>query len=102
MAKTSTTPNNSDYQSKDNQFKTELQTIFNYLKENIATASMVSEVTGIKQKNICRYKRDLECNGALKELYKTNCKVTGFKAWYITTNTQLFPKPNQLNIFNNE
>ena len=86
-------------QSKDNQFKNELQTIFEYLKVNVCTASMLSEATGIKQKNICRYKRDLERGGLLCEVYKNFCKTTGFKAYYITTNSELIPTNNQTKLF---
>lgn len=79
-----------DEQVKDNDFKNQEKTIFNYLKENIATASMVSDVTGVPQKNITRYKRDLELNGLLFEIEKKKCEKTGFKAWYLTTNKELF------------
>ncbi|MBE7442125.1 MAG: hypothetical protein HS119_06705 [Flavobacteriales bacterium] len=87
--------------SKDKTFKNQLQTIFEYLKENIATASMVSEATGVPQKNITRYKRDLELAGRLWEVEKKLCKKTGFRAWYITTNPEHKPKHliNQLNLF---
>lgn len=71
---------------KDKMPKTELQTIFAYLQTHIATASMVSTATGIAQKNITRYKRDLEKAGKLWEIEKKACKVTGFKAMYLTTN----------------
>jgi hypothetical protein len=77
-------------QSKDSLFKTQLHTIFQYLKDNTATATMVSDATGVPQKSICRYKRDLEKNGLLIELLKTHCKITGCKAWYLTTNKLLF------------
>jgi hypothetical protein len=100
MNKTNATPDYSlTVQSKDTQFQTELKTIFEYLKNKVCTASMVAEATGIKQKNICRYKRDLEQHGLLKELYKTYCKTTGFKAWYLTTNSELFAKSNQTKLF---
>ena len=66
--------------------KTQLQTILYYLQEYTATASMISKATGIPQKNICRYKKDLEKKGLLKEVTKRKCKVTGFSAWYLTTN----------------
>lgn len=46
--------------SKDKAFKCQLQTIFHFLQEHIATASMVSATTEIPQKNITRYIRDLE------------------------------------------
>jgi len=78
-------------QGKDNDFKSQLKTIFQYLQKHVATASMVSAATGIPQKNICRFKRDLEKAGRLCEIEKKLCKKTGFKAWYLTTNPELFP-----------
>ena len=77
--------------TKEQVFRTQLKNIFQYLQEYIATASMVSAATGIPQKNICRYKRDLEKAGRLYEIEKKLCKKTGFKAWYLTTNPELFP-----------
>jgi len=85
--------------SKSKHFKNQLKTIFQYLQEHIATASMVSDATGIPQKNICRYKRDLEKAGRLWEITKKKCKQTGFKAWYLSTNPQNAPHNNQLNLF---
>jgi len=85
-----TTPFNSlTSQLKDNYFQKQKETIFLYLQNNVATASMISKATGISQKNICRYKRDLEKAGALREVKKAPCAVTGFKAWYLTTNIKL-------------
>lgn len=71
-------------------FSNQEKTIFNYLQNHIATASMVSDATGIPQKNITRYKRDLEKRGLLFEVEKKLCKKTGFRAWYISTNKNLF------------
>ena len=84
---------------KDKHFKNQLQTIFQYLQKHTATASMVSAATGIPQKNICRYKRDLENAGRLWEIEKKQCKHTGFKAWYLTTNPEKAPFDNQLKMF---
>ena len=85
---------------KDTAKSNQLKTIFDYLQKNIVTASMVSKETGIPQKNICRYKRDLEQSGRLWELYKTNCKLTGFKAWYLTTDPDKVPNHSkQLRLF---
>jgi hypothetical protein len=85
-----TTPFNSlTSHGKDKYFRKQKDTIFLYLKKRVATASMISKATGIAQKNICRYKRDLEKDGILWEVKKTVCEVTGFKAWYITTNIKL-------------
>lgn len=77
-------------QGKVKHFQTQEKTIFHYLQNHIATASMVADATGIPQKNITRYKRDLEKQGLLFEVEKKLCKLTGFRAWYITTNKDLF------------
>ena len=86
-------------QGKFKQFQNQKKTIFEYLKQYTATASMVSEATGVPQKSICRYKRDLEKQGLLYEVEKKLCSLTGFRAWYLTTNSELFPKSNQLKMF---
>jgi len=87
-------------QCKDRQFNSQLITIFQYLQEHIATASMVSSATGVPQKCITRYKRDLEKAGQLWEIEKKLCKKTGFRAWYITTNPDNAPAHSmQLNLF---
>ena len=79
-------------QCKVKGFRNEEQTIFNYLQNTIATASMVSKATGIAQKNICRYKSDLQKRNLLFEVYKRTCKITGYKAWFLTTNKSLYRK----------
>jgi hypothetical protein len=68
---------------------TQLITIFSFLQENVATATMVSAATGVPQKSICRFKRDLELKGKLFEVKKAPCKITNCLAWYITTNPEL-------------
>ena len=90
---------NNNFQNKSKGFNTQLQTIFHYLKENIATASMLSDATKVPQKNICRYKRDLEKSGYLWETEKKLCEKTGFRAWYLTTNPDNAPLNNQLKLF---
>ena len=84
---------------KDTDFKSQLKTIFHYLQNHVATTSMISFATGIPQKNICRYKRDLEKAGRLWEVEKKLCKQTGFKAWYLTTNPEQAQFNNLLNLF---
>jgi predicted transcriptional regulator len=85
---------NSKLQGKNTVFASQQKTIFHYLKEHTATATMVSDATGIPQKSICRYKRDLEKNGLLIEVERKLCKKTGFRAWYLSTNKELFNKSN--------
>ena len=77
-------------QSKYKVSHTQLKTIFNYLKIYTATASMVTAATGIPRRCVTRYKRDLEQLGLLKEIKKDTCKYTGYKAYYLTTNPNLF------------
>lgn len=67
-----------------NTKNTQIQTIFHYLQNNISTASMVSQATGIAQKNITRYKKDLEKSGLLREVEKQKCKITGCLSFYLT------------------
>ncbi len=88
-------------QGKDNYFRSQLVTIFEYLQYNVATASMVTDDTGIPQKCVTRYKRDLEKAGRLWEVEKKLCRKTGFKAWYLTTNPDYAPKHllKQSNLF---
>ncbi|UZT98012.1 hypothetical protein ODZ84_00120 [Chryseobacterium fluminis] len=80
-------------------FENQLHTVFQYLQNHIATATMIAEATGIPQKNICRYKRQLEKAGRLWEVEKKKCKKTGFEAWYITTNPMYLPNCKKLNLF---
>ena len=90
---------NNKEQGKVKQIQNQKKTIFEYLKLNTATASMITEATGVPQKSICRYKRDLEKQGLLYEVVKKYCKFTGFRAWYLTTNQDKMPKSNQLKMF---
>ena len=101
MQKHNLTPENSllNEQRKDKLKITQLKNICVFLQNNVATASMVTDATGVSQKNICRYKRDLEKSGRLWEIEKATCKKTGFKAWYLTTDESIVPKSNQLKLF---
>jgi hypothetical protein len=87
---------------KGKKHKTQLQIIHSYLSKRLATSTMVSAATGIPQKCCTRYKRTLEKSGALMEIVKKPCKITGFYAWYITTDVEQFNEAEpskQLNLF---
>ena len=91
-------------QNKDSQstpiYINETQRFFDYLQENTATASMVTAATGIVQKNICRYKRELGKLGLLWEVDYKPCKITGFMSSWLSTNPDMIPKVNnQPNLF---
>ncbi len=79
--------------------RSQLLIVFEYLKDHTATASMVSEATGIPQKCITWYKRHLEKSGKLWEVRKKRCQITGRQAWYLTTDQRKAPKNDQLNLF---
>lgn len=81
----------SDSYGQVKHFRTQKKAIFEYLKTHIATATMVSRATGVPQKSICRFKRDLERSGLLFEVYRKPCKITGFMAWFLTTGEELLP-----------
>ncbi|WP_229215322.1 transcriptional regulator [Dyadobacter bucti] len=64
-------------------YKNQLEVVYSYLSEHIATATMISIATGIPQKNICRYKRKLEKAGLVYQAELGICEVTGYSAWYL-------------------
>jgi HEPN domain-containing protein len=76
-------------QAQNKHFKAQFKAFNRYLKTHIATASMVADATGIPHKNITRYKRKLEKAGQLIEVERRLCQVTGFGAWYLSTNPEL-------------
>lgn len=78
---------------------TQLESVYRYLQTHMATASMLSIATGVPHKNICRYKRELEKKGKLIQFSKSTCKITGFKAWYLTTNQEMMVQSIQLSLF---
>ena len=76
--------------------QTQIKRVYEYLLMHQATASMLEEKLNIKQKCITRYKRTLEQAGYLFVVCKKKCKVTGFLAWYLSTNVDDNPNKNQL------
>ena len=75
--------------------------VFDYLLTHVASASMVTDATGVPQKCVTRYKRKLERMGLLKQIKRDRCKITGRMVWYLTTNKDLFSKRTlQLTMFN--
>lgn len=85
-----------------NTKNTQIQTIFHYLNKHISTASMVSQATGIPQKNITRYKKDLEKSGLLREVEKQKCEITGCLAWYLTCRPDFVTSNKNLNTIRKE
>lgn len=81
-------------------FATQYRQFFEYLQSHTCTATMAAIALGIYRPNVCRFKRWLEESGRLWELNKAPCKVTGFRAAYLTTNKDLAPNlPKQPSLF---
>jgi hypothetical protein len=89
---------------KANRYENETQILFNYLQNRTATATMATAATGIVQKSICRYKRNLEKMGLLYIIDVKPCSITGLPAQWLTTNPFLFPRVDkkQLSIWEGE
>lgn len=78
----------------------EIEILHKYLKDKIATCTEAHKATGIDQKNLCRYKRELEKNGHLFVCRKGVCPETKMDGvQFITTNYNLVPKNLQLSLF---
>ena len=61
----------------------------NFLEKNTVTCSMAAAALRIPQKNLTRYKRELQDEGLLAEVFHSHCKLTGFRAAYLTTNEKI-------------
>lgn len=97
MLSNNQTPLNSS--NKDNHFINQLTIIDAYFKENVATRYMAEIDTGICRPNICRYVDMLRDQNLIAVVKKDLCKISKYKAEYLTTNPELFPKDNQLKIW---
>jgi len=88
-------------QGKDTHFLSKKTIFFDYLQHHTATASMVTDATGIVQKNICRFKRDYEKMNLLWEVDYKPCDITGCMASWLSTNPDIVPNifDTQLSLF---
>ena len=91
--------NNTALEGKDTAFNNQMKVVYNFLKDNVCTASEIEERTGIKQKNITRYKRTLQKANQLWVVCKKHCRITGFRAEYLTTDESKVPTDPQLKLF---
>jgi Mn-dependent DtxR family transcriptional regulator len=83
-------------QQKRQRKANELDAVYEYLQNNVATATMTATALNIYRPSLCRRKRTLEKAGLLVEVKNAYCKVTKCKAAYLTTNPQWFPIQSQL------
>ena len=100
--KTNVAPNLSSlhHESSDiNQHRSnETAIYYEYLQEHVATNSMASEALSIPQKNLYRYKADLQKLNLLWEVYFRPCRLTSFKAQWLTTNPSLIPEVKHIQL----
>lgn len=93
MVKTLNTPEN--FHSKGNQFE---QVVDGFFQEP-QTMKMLSVKSGIDRANICWFCRDLRHANRIGVVKVARCRVTKHLANYYTTNPELFPQSNQLELF---
>ncbi len=79
-------------QSEDTKFNSQKEIFCSFLSKNTATATMAANALRITQKNITRYKSNLEKEGRLMVLFTAKCKITNRQADYLTTDSYLISK----------
>ena len=85
-------------QNPDDYFKSQMKIAFEAFHKSPKTMLMVSVETGIMRASICRYVSEWRENDKI-QLVKTGlCKVSNHEAGYLTTNQELFPESNQLEL----
>ncbi len=84
---------------QDKQFQAQMEKVFASLYRQPKTMLMVSTETGIFRANICRYVSKWRKRNCVDIVKKDRCQISKHRASYLTTNRQLFPKSNQLKMF---
>jgi predicted HTH transcriptional regulator len=79
-------------QSENTKFNSQKEIFCAFLSKNTATATMAANALRITQKNITRYKSNLEKEGRLMVLFTAKCKKTNRQADYLTTDSYLISK----------
>lgn len=85
--------------NKDNHNITQLIQIRNYFFENNASRFMAAIDTGIPIQNVCRYVEMLFKTDSIAIIKKDKCRVSGEHVEFLSCNSELFPKSNQLTLF---
>ena len=80
---------------------TDLDKVYEALKENELTMRQIDLATGIRQHHVCRRVADLREQGLVGYVGKIKCPSTGRKAWLCTTDRSRFliPTGQQLELF---
>lgn len=89
----------SQVQNEGREFQSQADTIYQSFFEKPKTMKMVDVETGIDRANICREVSKLRDLGKIEVVKTGLCKITKHRAGYFTTNPELFPRNNQLKLF---
>lgn len=93
-------PEGLNLQSKDREFTAQLAKVYNALMVRPMTMKEADIYTGVMRENICRYISILLEQGRIAMIKKRRCSITGHNhVMEFTANSELFPKPNQLELF---
>lgn len=85
-------------QDKDNRFLSQLQKVYNSFFQSPKTMKEADFDCGVMRESICRYCATLRKEGRLFEIEKRDCKITGHRATVFTSNPELVPPSNQLQL----
>jgi hypothetical protein len=102
MVKTLKTPNVSfdKVQNKDKYFEAQMKRVFAAFYQQPKTMLMVEVETGIMRPNICRYVAKWKKQNCIKIVSLSICPISrraGVQR--LTTNPEVFPKSNQIQMF---
>lgn len=80
-------------------YRTQLEAVYNALKEQPMTMYQVEEKTGVRRENTCRYVGLLRRSNKVAVVKITYCPISNHKAGFYTTDPALFPKKTQTELF---
>lgn len=78
---------------------TQLKKVSDYWQLRTASRYMVSIATDIPIQNICRYVDMLKATNSIAVIKKDYCSISGELVEYLSTNKDIFPLSNQLELF---
>ena len=85
--------------TKKSRFEAQMNIAFKAFFEQPKTMLMLSNETGILRANICRYAATWRKSNRIGIVKADYCKISNHVANYLTTNPNLIPKTNQLQLF---
>lgn len=98
--KKSLNTSNSKRQPKDKHFKAQMKVVYGAFYAKPKTMLMVEIETGIMRSNICRYVAKWKKSERIAIVRTGVCPISKDESvQFLTTNRELFPIDNQLNLF---